>query len=209
MREDIEPRWSFRDRFLQQGASLTRFEAGLLEEPATGFDGPWQVLSAERSGSGARCQLVRSGEIHEQDGSWPVEVRKRYTLRGSEIELRYEVANAGLEVLRTRVLIPLDLSLGPNPDAFELRCKGKRASADTVAEWASVKQLQVVGSHGEANIQVDGPVRVWRYPIWGTSRVDGKQTRVLQGVALGIVWLVQLWVRENASLTLRLSFRPT
>lgn len=209
LREDVETRLCFDDRFLHASASLARFESGLLDAHSTGLDTPWEIESCERSGRGARTTLVGRGELQDADEAWPVEIRKRYALRGSEIELRYEVQNRGLGVLRTRVLFPLDLSLGAQASEHQIVYRGVRHGIDELDDEADVDKVRVLGAAGEISIQTDTGVRLWRYPIHTVHRHGGEPRAALQGVCLGLVWLLQLWARETAVFTVRVSFTPT
>ncbi|TNE87461.1 MAG: DUF1926 domain-containing protein [Deltaproteobacteria bacterium] len=209
LREDVDGRVSFDDRFLHAEASLDRFESAELGPTTTGLDGPWEVEAVERAGMAARCVLRARGTFHEGDDSWPVEVSKRYTLRGSELELRYEVQNQGLGVLRTRLLLPLDVSLGPDAEDCELRYGDAVVPLLQTGDRADVQRMAVAGPAGTLTVSSDSTVRLWHHPVTTVHRARGEMTSTVQGVCLGAVWLLQLWARETAAITLKMSFEPS
>lgn len=207
---DRHVRASFVDHFLGPEASLDNIRRGRFPEAGDFVGADYAVLRIEEDGDGwQNVALARDGNVVIGDALRLVRVVKRYVFPTDQarVELRYEVGNRYHEPIRTRFAVELGVNLDGRRDAGRfLEVDGLPVELGATSETEDVGEVALVDADLGARIWLTTQQRatLWTHPIETVGRTPNGVEAIYQGMAIWLVWTLELWGQEKRRFQLTL-----
>lgn len=208
---DRVPRLACQERLLDPAQRVEDFARGRMLELCPGLASePWQVVDASRRGADQlEAVLARDAGIRPPQASAPIQ-RLRFTKSyrlGREPRLRYRIEAVSRAPGALRALLATELSLSLRT-GHPVELAGSRRAVDAPADLGPVEQLRLYGAELSLEIEASAGARAWVFPLRSVHRHEQQWVLGDQGLALVILWPVELWEQEKSRVTLDITVRP-
>jgi alpha-amylase len=207
---DPAPRRAFILRVLGAEDDVHALAAGLGHDLAPSLRGPWVVGEIERHGDeSVDASLSWEGALTNVPGSPLVRVGRRYRVhRDPRLEARFDVTNRGGAVIRCRVALLVHLGLAAERDARVL-LDGQRLPLDRPHDAGPGLLLKAEALDFHLELTMSPRAHVWTWPIRSVHQDRGQTVVGAQGLAVALVWPLEVWDKERARMRVELTaFTP-